>query len=256
MIRNWSPAGGRVLRALRTAGIRRPAARAAAPVTHGLIVLCCLLFLVSPAAGLDPSLGSGDGLLAAQRAYFHRWGVIPADLFDGSPRALLTPATALFVHGSWVHLLGNMLFLYVFGVLTEERMGHVRFLLFFLGCGYLALLGYAIANDDSRQSLVGASGAISAVLGAFLYLFPRARVTSLLPFLLFMPLRFPAWLVLPFWAALQWLSAWRAGDGPGVAYLAHLVGFGLGFLCAWVRFGMRARVKAAPAPASEGENQP
>jgi membrane associated rhomboid family serine protease len=256
MIRNWSPAGGRVLRALRTAGSRRPAVRGAAPVTHGLIVLCCLLFLVSPAAGLAPSHGSGDALLAAQRAYFHRWGVIPADLFDGSPRALLTPATALFVHGSWVHLLGNMLFLYVFGVLTEERMGHVRFLLFFLGCGYLALLGYAIANDASRQSLVGASGAISAVLGAFLYLFPRARVTSLLPFLLFMPLRFPAWLVLPFWAALQWLSAWRAGDGPGVAYLAHLVGFGLGFLYAWVRFGRRARVRTAPAPASEGENQP
>ncbi|MCZ9341349.1 rhomboid family intramembrane serine protease, partial [Streptomyces sp. TRM76130] len=132
----------------------------------------------------------------------------------------------------------------------------VRFLLFHLGCGYLALLGYAIANDDSRQSLVGASGAISAVLGAFLYLFPRARVTSLLPFLLFLPLRFPAWLVLPFWALLQWLSAWRAEDGPGVAYLAHLVGFGLGFLCAWVGSGRRARVKDAPAPAPEGENLP
>ncbi|MBT2410230.1 rhomboid family intramembrane serine protease [Streptomyces sp. ISL-12] len=256
MIRNWSSVAGRALRAVRTAGFRRPA-RGAAPVTHGLIVLCCLLFLVSPAAGLDPRYdGSGEELLAAQRVYFQRWGVIPAELFDGAPRALLTPVTALFVHGDWVHLFGNMLFLYVFGVMTEERMGHVRFLLFHLGCGYLALLGYAIANDDSRQPLVGASGAISAVLGAFLYLFPRARVTSLLPFLLFMPLRFPAWVVLPFWAVLQWLSAWRAGDGPGVAYLAHLVGFGLGFFCAWVRFGRRARVKAAPAPAPEGENLP
>ncbi|MDP9681324.1 rhomboid family intramembrane serine protease [Streptomyces griseoviridis] len=255
MIRNWGSSAGRTPRAARTAGNRRPA-RGSAPVTHGLIVLCCLLFLVSPAAGLDPSNGSGDELLAAQRAYFRHWGVIPAELFDGSPRALLAPVTALFVHGSWVHLLGNMLFLYVFGAMTEERMGRVRFLLFFLGCGCLALLGYAIANDDSRQSLVGASGAISAVLGAFLYLFPRARVTSLLPFLLFMPLRFPAWVVLPFWAALQWLSAWRAGDGPGVAYLAHLVGFGLGFLCAWVAHGRRARVKSAPTPAPEGENQP
>lgn len=160
------------------------------------------------------------------------------------------------MHGSWVHLLGNMLFLYVFGVMTEERMGRVQFLLFYVGSGYLALLGYAAANADSGQSLVGASGAISAVLGAFLFLFPGARVTSLLPFLFFLPLRFPAWVVLPFWAALQWLAAGRASEGPGVAYLAHLVGFGLGLVFAWVRFSRTTRVKSAPAPSPEGENQP
>jgi membrane associated rhomboid family serine protease len=247
MIRNWSVTVGRASRAVR---------EASAPVTYGLIALCCLIFLIGPASGLNPAYGTGDGLLAAQRAYFHRWGVVPAELFEGSARAALTPATALFVHGSWVHLLGNMLFLYVFGALTEERMGRVQFTLFYLGCGYLALLGYSAANADSEQSLVGASGAISAVLGAFLYLFPGARVTSLLPFLFFLPLRFPAWLVLPFWAALQWLAAGRAGQGPGVAYLAHLLGFGLGFCCAWARFGRGTRVKTAPAPAPEGENQP
>ena len=227
-----------------------------APVTYTLLILCCLVFVISPASGLNQVYGSGDAVLAAQRAYFHRWGVIPAELFQGSPRAVLTPATALFVHGSWVHLLGNMLFLYVFGVMTEERMGRTEFALFYLGCGYLALLGYAAANSASEQSLVGASGAISAVLGAFLYLFPAARVTSLLPFLFFLPVRFPAWVVLPFWATLQWLAAGRADQGPGVAYLAHLVGFGLGFLYAWVRFGRTTRVKSAPAPAPEGENQP
>lgn len=227
-----------------------------APVTYGLIALCCTLFLLGPAAGLNPAYGSGDALLAAQRAYFHRWGVVPAELFEGSARAALTPATALFVHGSWVHLLGNMLFLYVFGVLTEERMGRLQFALFHLGCGYLALLGYAAANSDSDQSLVGASGAISAVLGAFLYLFPGARVTSLLPFLFFLPLRVPAWVVLPCWAALQWVAAGRASHGPGVAYLAHLMGFGLGFAFAWARFGRSTRVRATPAPAPEGENQP
>lgn len=246
MISNWSVSVGRVSRSL----------RGPAPVTYGLIALCCLIFLIGPAAGLNPAYGSGDALLAAQRAYFHHWGVVPAELFEGSPRAALTPATALFIHGSWVHLLGNMLFLYVFGVMTEERMGRVQFTLFYVGCGYLALLGYAAANADSEQSLVGASGAISAVLGAFLYLFPGARVTSLLPFLFFLPLRFPAWLVLPFWAALQWLAAGRASQGPGVAYLAHLVGFGLGLAFAWVRFGRTTRVKAAPAPAPEGEEQP
>ncbi|MBN0047293.1 rhomboid family intramembrane serine protease [Streptomyces actuosus] len=232
--------------------IRRPSA----PVTYGLIALCCLIFVIGPASGLNPVYGTGDELIAAQRAYFRRWGVVPAELFEGSAGSALTPATALFVHGSWVHLLGNMLFLFVFGVMTEERMGRVQFTLFYLGCGYLALLGYAAANAGSEQSLVGASGAISAVLGAFLYLFPRARVTSLLPFLLFLPLRFPAWVVLPFWATLQWLAAGRAGAGPGVAYLAHLVGFGLGLAYAWARFHRPARVKPAPAPAPEGENQP
>jgi membrane associated rhomboid family serine protease len=241
-------------------------------VTYGLIALCCLIFVLGPASGLNPAYGAGDGLAAAQRAYFRRWGVVPAELFEGAPGAALSPATALFVHGSWVHLLGNMLFLHVFGAMTERRMGRVEFTLFYTGCGYLALLGYAAANAQSSQSLVGASGAISAVLGAFLYLFPRARVTSLLPFLFFLPLRFPAWVVLPFWAALQWVAAGRASQGPGVAYLAHLVGFGLGLLYAWARFGERrgprgpagaaggdgraTRVKAAPAPAPEGENQP
>ncbi|MFJ8359730.1 rhomboid family intramembrane serine protease [Streptomyces sp. NPDC093984] len=226
-----------------------------APVTYGLIVLCCALFVVGPAAGLSPAYGTGDALLAAQRAYFARWGVVPVELFSGAPRAALTPATALFVHGSWVHLLGNMLFLYVFGVMAEERMGHVEFALFYLGCGCLALLGYAAANAASAQTLVGASGAISAVLGAFLFLFPKARVTSLFPFLFFLPLRFPAWVVLPFWASLQWVAAGRAAQGPGVAYLAHLVGFSLGFLYAWVRYTPTSRVKP-PAEAPEGEQQP
>lgn len=235
---------------------------AAAPVTYGLIALCCLVFAVGPSSGLDPAYGTGDALAAAQQAYFRRWGVIPAELFEGSPGSLVTPLTALFVHGSWVHLLGNMLFLYVFGVMTEERVGRVEYLLFYLVCGGLALLGYAIANASSEQTLVGASGAISAVLGAFLALFPRARVTSLLPFLFFLPLRFPAWVVLPFWLALQWTAARQAPQGPGVAYLAHVVGFALGFGYAWVRFGRATRVKTvpeqapAPAPAPEGENLP
>ncbi|MFI5974635.1 rhomboid family intramembrane serine protease [Streptomyces sp. NPDC051452] len=247
MISTWNTATGRALGAVR---------RSSAPMTYGLIALCCLIFVLGPASGLTPGYGTGDALLTAQRAYFRHWGVVPAELFDGAVREALTPATALFVHGSWVHLLGNMLFLFVFGAMTEERMGRVRFVLFYCCSGYLALLGYAAANAASEQSLVGASGAISAVLGAFLYLFPRARVTSLLPFLFFLPLRFPAWVVLPFWAALQWLAAGRASDGPGVAYLAHLVGFGLGFGYAWVRYGLATRVRSAPAPASEGENQP
>jgi membrane associated rhomboid family serine protease len=211
MISTWGTAVGRTMRGQ------------SAPVTYGLIFLCCLIFLIGPASGLNPSFGTGDALVV--------------------------------IHGSWLHLLGNMLFFYVFGAMTEERMGHVQFAVFYVVCGYLALLGYAIANSGSEQTLVGASGAISAVLGAFLYLFPRARVTSLFPFLFFLPLRFPAWVVLPFWVTLQWLAAGRSPSGPGVAYLAHLVGFSLGFVYAWVRFGRPTRVKT-PAAAPEGENQP
>jgi membrane associated rhomboid family serine protease len=243
MINAWGATAGRLIRGQ------------SAPVTYGLITACSLVFLISPLSGFNPGYGKGDELLAAQQAYFERWGVVPSELFSGDPRALLAPATALFVHGSWLHLLGNMLFLFVFGALVEERMGHVQFALFYLGCGYLALFAYAVAHADSGQTLVGASGAISAVLGACLRLFPKARVTSLFPFLFFLPLRFPAWVVLPFWVTLQWLAALQGGQGPGVAYLAHLVGFSLGFLYAWGRYRGTAKVKM-PAPATEGDSQP
>ncbi|MFF4523747.1 rhomboid family intramembrane serine protease [Streptomyces bluensis] len=243
MISEWSARVGRALR-------EHPA-----PVTYGLIGACCVIFLIGPASGMNAGYGTGDGLLTAQRAYFRHWGVVPVELIGADPRAALTPVTALFIHGSWLHLLGNMLFLYVFGAMAEERMGHIEFALFYTGCGCLALLGYAAANADSSQTLVGASGAISAVLGAFLYLFPRARVTSLFPFLFFLPLRFPAWVTLPFWVALQWVAAGQATRGPGVAYLAHVVGFGLGFAYAWVRYMRPTRVTSA-ASAAEGENPP
>ncbi|MCB5167168.1 rhomboid family intramembrane serine protease [Streptomyces bambusae] len=225
-------------------------------ITHTLIAACSLIFVLSPLSGLNPAYGTGDALLAAQNDYLRRWGVVPDELFTFSARTALTPLTALFIHGSWLHLLGNMLFLYVFGVMTEERMGRAEFTAFYLVCGYLSLAAYAAANASSDQTLVGASGAISGVLGAFLLLFPRARVTSLFPFLLFLPLRFPAWLVLAFWFAIQSLAAHRAGGGPGVAYLAHVAGFALGSAYAWARYRRTTKVSSSPAPATEGDNPP
>ncbi|WP_405460251.1 rhomboid family intramembrane serine protease [Streptomyces sp. NBC_00101] len=235
--------------------LRAPAAAGGAPVTYGLIAVCCLVFLASPLSGFGPVHGTADAALAARAGYFERWGVIPADLWNGPARAWVTPFTALFVHGGWLHLLGNMLFLHVFGAMAEERMGHLGFALFYAGCGSLTLVVYAAAYSGSEQTLVGASGAISAVLGAFLRLFPRARVTSLFPFLLFLPLRFPAWIVLLFWFVLQWLAARSAGSGPGVAYLAHVAGFGAGFVLAGGVRRRGAKVKT-PATATEGESQP
>jgi len=162
----------------------------------------------------------------------------------------------MFVHGGWLHLLGNMLFLYVFGAMVEERMGRLPYLLGYLGLGYLATYGYAVFavhGAEATQTLVGASGAIAGVLGAYLALHPKARVTSLLPFLLFLPLRFPAWLVLGVWFAIQWASVGVPSAAvTGVAYTAHLIGFAGGFLFAWLLYcrsrGYSGRTKPSILP--------
>ncbi|MYU47520.1 rhomboid family intramembrane serine protease, partial [Streptomyces sp. SID7803] len=159
----------------------------------------------------------------------------PSELWDGSAHALLTPLTALFVHGSWLHLLGNILFLYVFGAMAEERMGgHTEFALFYLGCGYLALLGYAAAHASSDQTLVGASGGRSRECWERSSTSsPRARSPASSRSCCSCRCASPAWVVLIFWFVLQWLAARGRGSGPGVAYLAHVVGFATGFLYAW-----------------------
>jgi len=243
-------------------------------VTYALIAVCAVVFLAGPISGFLPLYGSGRGLLCEQNAYLARWGVIPDELWHGPLPAALIPApagcpaphdyskvpvlsvlTALFVHGSWLHLLGNMLFLYVFGDNIENRMGRVRYLLFYVVAGYLATYGYALVHAHSAQSLVGASGAISGALGSYLYLYPRARVTSLFPFLFFLPLRLPAWAVLSFWFVLQWLAAQASPSGPAVAYAAHIVGFAFGFLCTWVYF-RRKPGRAGPEPARPEPSAP
>jgi membrane associated rhomboid family serine protease len=249
-------------------------------VTYSLIGLCAVVFLLGPVSGFVPVYGTGrHQQLCEQTEYLARWGVVSKELWHGRQAAdgpgvlsgcpppggfgkvpFLSVLTAMFVHGSWLHLLGNMLFLHVFGDNVENRMGRIRYLLFYLAAGYLATYGYALAHAESTRTLVGASGAISGVLGSYLYLCPRARVTSLFPFLFFLPLRFPAWMVLCFWFVLQWLAAGGQGDGtPGVAYLAHVIGFVFGFVCTWVCFRRRASLDAAePAlpRATQGDFQP
>src|SRR5262249_10192820 len=140
----------------------------------------------------------------------------------------------MFLHAGWLHLLGNMLFLWVFGNNIEDRFGRLRYLLLYVIAGYVAAYGYAMANPHTTQPLVGASGAISGILGAYLILFPFARVWSLVPVLFFIPLRLPAWLVLGMWFVLQGLYSAGLGiaDGGGVAYLAHVLGFVVGILFA------------------------
>ncbi len=150
-------------------------------------------------------------------------------------RPFVSALTAMFLHGGWLHLLGNMLFLYVFGNNVEDRLGRLRFLAFYLGCGYAATYGFSLLDPSSTSPLVGASGAIAGVLGAYLVLYPRAKVLSLLTFLFFLPLRLPAWLVLGSWFVLQYLYFRGAGVAgtSGVAYGAHVIGFVLGAALVW-----------------------
>jgi membrane associated rhomboid family serine protease len=227
-------------------------------VTYALIVVNVVVFLLSPIA--QTFLGDGD--LAQQcrtAAYLEQWAAIPDELvgndvpefaltgepLDGGCEAVSPPPydkrpwlsalTAAFLHGGWFHLLGNMLFLYVFGNNVEDRLGRLRFLLLYGACALTAAYGFALTDPDSLTPLVGASGAIAGVLGAYLVLFPRAKVWALLTFLFFLPVRLPAWLVLVSWFALQLL--YSAGTGVtgegGVAYVAHVIGFVLGAALVW-----------------------
>jgi membrane associated rhomboid family serine protease len=142
--------------------------------------------------------------------------------------------TAMFLHGGWLHLLGNMLFLWVFGNNVEDRLGRLKYLAFYLLCGYAATYGFAMFTPDSTEPLVGASGAIAGVLGAYLVLYPRAEVLSLLTFFFFLPVRLPAWVVLGGWFLLQYLYFQGAGIAEGgVAYGAHVIGFVVGALLVW-----------------------
>ena len=131
----------------------------------------------------------------------------------------------MFMHGSWMHLLGNMVFLWIFGDNIEDSMGHKRFLLFYLICGLLAAFLQAIIDPASTAPMIGASGAIAGILGAYLVLHPKANVNVLLWIIIFITvIKVPAFLVLSAWIILQFFSA-SFGSGAGVAYYAHIGGF-------------------------------
>ncbi|MEU3981100.1 rhomboid family intramembrane serine protease [Streptomyces sp. NPDC026672] len=230
-------------------------------VTYALIGANVLVFLFTP--GIAGAVGESSHLaqLCHLQAFLDHYAAVPRELIHHQlPRAVptgevglgpqgpgcvvgppdydksppLSVLTSMFVHGGWLHLLGNMLFLLIFGNNVEDRMGHVRYLLFYVVCGYAAGYGFAVLNAGSGDPLIGASGAIAGVLGAYLVLYPRARVWVLVPFLVFLPLRLPAWMVLGFWFALQ--AVYSSGHGVGgtgtVAYAAHVVGFVAGMLLA------------------------
>jgi len=147
-----------------------------------------------------------------------------------------TAFTSLFFHGGFIHFIGNMLFLAVFGDNIEDALGHVRYFVFYLFAGLVALVAQTIVAPDLSIPVIGASGSISAVLGAYLILFPLARVTTIIPVGIFlMPARLPAVVFLFVWAAIQFFSGYLsvvAGPMDNVAYLAHVGGFLFGVVIA------------------------
>ena len=171
--------------------------------------------------------------------FAYAYGVIPfrfVHMFPRDPWELLTPLSAMFLHGGWGHLLGNMLYLYIFGNNVEDTLGRGRYLLFYLTCGVLSFLAQVVLQSNSMVPNVGASGAIAGVLGAYFLLFPRARILTLVPLFFFFPLvEIPAFFFLGIWFLMQFLSgAATIGHvsalAGGVAWWAHIGGFLAGML--------------------------
>lgn len=168
---------------------------------------------------------AGDGTIVV-----HQLGVVPGRLTGAAPGEAgewlppaLTVLSSMFLHGGWMHMLGNMLFLWVFGDNVEDAMGHGRFLLFYLLCGAAAVGAHAFAEPGSSVPLIGASGAISGVMGAYLMLYPRAKVLTLV---LRMVVTLPAALVMGLWIAWQFVQVYLGENGdPSVAWWAHIGGF-------------------------------
>jgi membrane associated rhomboid family serine protease len=194
-------------------------------VTVTFIAACVLVFLYQASLPREPG-----------EMFVFQYGAIPSLLFGKASlpdeAVAIPPAvtllTSMFLHGGWMHVIGNMLYLWIFGNNIEDVMGHVRFIVFYFLCGILAALSHAATDPASQIPMVGASGAISGVLGAYALLFPRARVLVLIPLGFFSRMMYvPAGIVLGLWFALQLLSGGMSigVPGGGVAFFAHIGGF-------------------------------
>jgi membrane associated rhomboid family serine protease len=202
-------------------------------VTWALVALNVFLFLLGLATTHQTPYGV-RGLLAG-------WMLVPAELTQGlqSPSngvgglpAVVTLFTSMFLHGGWMHLLGNMLYLIIFGNNIEEALGRAKYILFYLLCGIAAGLTQVAANPASTVPMLGASGAIAGILGAYLILYPKARVSTLI---VIFRVPMPAWLLLSIWIVSQFFSQITGAlpgsqDRGGVAYFAHIGGFIAGML--------------------------
>jgi membrane associated rhomboid family serine protease len=206
------------------------------PAVNWLIIIANILVFVA----LELSLAPRD----LQRTV-STYGLVPRQLTALEPWALVTVFTSMFLHGGWLHIISNLWALYIFGDNVEDRMGSLRYLLFYLICGVVAALAQVYVNPTSRIPMIGASGAIAGVLAAYLILYPTARVVTLVP-IFFIPwfIEIPAVLYLVVWFVSQFFSGVMAlnvqAAAGGVAYWAHIGGFVAGLLLV-VLFARRSR---------------
>ncbi len=225
-------------------------------VTIGIVIACFVVF----AFELGLLASGGD---AALETFVTQWGIVPAELTAAWARGdvvsveTATLITSQFLHGGWLHLLGNLLYLWIFANNVEDRFGRPVFLVFYLAGGVAAGLAQVAVAPSSTIPTIGASGAIAATLGAYLVLFPRARITSLVFLGFFYQLiAVPAVLVLGFWFVLQiidgFASVGMVETSGGVAFFAHIGGFVAGALAARVLTGVLDRSGRPPAPATVG----
>jgi len=182
-------------------------------VTIGLIVANTLVFLFQVSLP-RPEL----------RMFVQEFGLIPAQF------SVPTLVTSVFLHGGWLHFIGNMWYLWIFGDNVEDRMGHLRYLAFYLICGIVAGLGHVVIGPESYLPTIGASGAIAGVMGAYFVLYPRSRILTLIPIIVFIQIiEIPAVFFLAFWFIMQLFSGVGSLAGPnqagGVAFWAHIAGF-------------------------------
>jgi membrane associated rhomboid family serine protease len=197
-------------------------------VTWAIIALCVVAYLWERSLGRDMD----SALLVLGFTPASLLGRLPAPHGFDTLSPLATIFTSMFMHGSVLHLAGNMLYLWIFGNNVEDAMGHGRFVVFYFVSGIAAALMLAYVDPASHVPMVGASGAISGVLAGYVLLFPRARVTVIVPLgIIFYPLAVSAFWVVSFWFVLQLLSAAMTDPGqPGVAWWAHVGGFGAGLV--------------------------
>jgi membrane associated rhomboid family serine protease len=234
-------------------------------ITLGIIAACVASWVLVQGAGADEQT-----LIESVCAF----GAIPAEITGSVNPAEAEPGlscslggitwgallTSMFLHGSWMHLIGNMWFFWIFGNNVEDSMGHLRFLVFYLLTGLMAAAAHVISTPGSPVPTVGASGAISGIMGAYIVLYPGARVTTMIPLFIF--IRFvalPAWVFLGLWFLIQLLSAGAdPAGGGGVAFWAHIGGFAAGVLLIMVFrnprlvHAKRSHVKLSPSQLEHG----
>jgi membrane associated rhomboid family serine protease len=209
---------------------RRPSGFAA--ITMLLIVVNAYVFLLE--------LSGGD-------RFVRTWSAIPLRITHG--HHFITLITSMFMHASWMHIIGNMVFLWAFGPAIEDAMGRIRFLFFYLAGGVIAMMAQVFADPSSTIPCLGASGAIAAVMGAFIVTFPRDRIRSLIFFLIFFHVTYiPAVFLIGFWFLIQVLNFGAVTESRtgGVAYIAHIAGFIFGAITARIFENPRRRMLRNP----------